>query len=367
MNEDAESAEAGPRPRRRTYRGALLVGLAIVVLGIALVVLVLRGRDDSDPTATITVMPSTATASLWTPHLITSTAKDRPQPAHTMRVVDGEFRVGSTAANTEGTRREVWTMPGSYGDFDLVARIDAPSSLGGASTLQPGIAVRTRIDDDGAGTALVVDANIWAQIYDNLKVGVWRWPASFADIDVTPVDQILKMDRRDARVRAVARSGGADGTATIIIAPPYDESSPYGFRVGDRVDVRTSGDHRFDLNDVRVTGVTGPVLVVADPGGSASPLTADDGIVRLHDPTEHSMNPRVLYPRYVRIRLIGSHLWLKTWLVDEIEPGWQLDTRIPRSADLPETGAIGLVTNHLTGANQYIAFGALEITPIDQP
>jgi len=366
MSEVADRAEADNQPRRLTGRGAILFRVAIVVMGIALVVLVLDAPDQSDPSATITVVPSSATASLWTPHRIT-TGRDRSQPDHTMSVVDGEFRVSSSAANTEGSRREVWTMPGTYGDVDLVARIEAPSSLGGASTPQPGIALRTRIDVDGSGTALVIDANIWAGIFDNLKVGLWTWPSSLDTVDVAAVDQTLTMDRREARVRAVSRSGGADGTATLLVDPSYDEGSPYGFRVGDRVDIRATGDHRFDLDGVRVVDVNGPVLVVADPGGAASPLTSDDGTVRLHDPSRHSMNPRSLYPRYLRARLIGSHLWLKTWLVDQAEPGWQVDTELPRSTRLPEKGSIGLITNHLTGAHQYIAFGDLEITPIERP
>ncbi len=357
--------EATPTARQRDDRGVLGALLASVVFGVALIVVVLGDRDGSDRPGTVTVVPSQKTVSLWRQHPITS-LRDRTQPAHTMTVVDGAFRVNSTAANTEGSRREVWTMPGTYGDVDVVARIDAPSSLGDASTPRPGIALRTRIAADGSGSALVVDANIWAGIFDDLKVGVWSWPSSLDTVDVAAVDETLSMDHRDARIRAVARTGGADGTATIVIEPSYDEFSAYGFRAGDRIDVRTKTDS-FDLTDVPITAVTGSVLTVSAPGGAASPLTVAGGTVSLHDPTGHSMNPRTLYPRYVRVRLIGSHLWLKSWLVDRPEPGWQLDTQIPRADALADEGAIGLVSNHLTGADQYIAFGALQIKPIDRP
>jgi hypothetical protein len=367
MSEAAVSAAVPPASSRRRNRGALLVGIGIMFVGVVLVVVAWRGNDGPGRTGSLTVMPSPKTVSLWEQHLITSGVKDRPQPAHTMSVVDGQFRVNSTAANTEGSRREVWTMPGTYGDVDVVARIDAPSSLGGASTPQPGIALRTTIDADGSGSALVIDANIWSRMFDDLKVGVWTWPAAFDTVDVDAVDQTLTMDHRDARIRAVAGHGGPEPTATLVVDPGYDEFSPYGFRVGDRVDIETRRDDRYDQTGARVTGVTGPVLVVTAPGTTDRPLTVDEGTVRLHDPTRYSMNPRTLYPRYLRARLIGSHLWLKTWLVDQPEPGWQLDTVLPASAALPAEGAIGLISNHLTGADQYIAFGALEITPIDSP
>ncbi|HET8931644.1 MAG TPA: hypothetical protein VFN21_13370 [Acidimicrobiales bacterium] len=359
------SAEVPPETRRRRDRAALLVHIGFIVLGVALILVTWRGDDGPDRPATVTVMPSPENAARFQQHLITSGVKDRPQPAHTMSVVDGEFRVNSTAANSEGSRREVWTMPESYGDVEVLARIDAPSSLGGASTPQPGIALRTHIDDDGAGSALVIDANIWSRMFDDVKVGVWSWPADFGTVDVTAVDKTLTMDHRDARIRAVARQGGPEPKVTVVVDPVYDEFSPYGFRAGDRVDIQTTRDSTFDQKGALVTGVTGPVIVVDASGGGDRPLSVDGGTVRLHDPTEYSMNPRALYPRYVRVRVVGSHVRLKTWLIDRPEPGWQLDTELPASAALPETGEIGLITNHLTGAGQYMAFGALEITPIE--
>lgn len=58
---------------------------------------------------------------------------------------------------------------------------------------------------------------------------------------------------------------------------------------------------------------------------------------------------------------------MKSWLAEEPEPGWTASFDLSKIDTLAKSGKIGLVANHLHGANQYIAFGDLSITPVTTP
>ncbi len=368
MSVDPEAAD-GPSAsaRVRRPRRSFVPGLVVVVLGIALVALIWGGTRSDDRTATVTIDPSKGTVSLWTRHTITS---GRSEPAHTMTVVDGEYRVNSTAANTDGNQRELWSFDRDYTDVDVTVRIDEPSSLGGAFTPQPGIALRYHDDGNGAGRALIIDGNIWSRNYDRMIIGLWSWPGdSSTKVDISQIGEPLQLQERKAAIVGVTREAGDPATDVFAVDPSSDPMGPFGFRVGDRVDITTAIDHSYARASAEISAVSadGGLISVRHPGETrASAFAADVGVVKFHyDDT--GVDPRAFYPRYVRARVVGSTIQVKSWLVEGPEPGWQVTATIPSRLDVPESGRVGLVANHLHGAGRYIAFGQVQIRPVTTP
>lgn len=172
------------------------------------------------------------------------------------------------------------------------------------------------------------------------------------------------MPRRTGRITSVGRAAGDPASDVIGFVPNYDVESDYGFRAGDHVNIKVPTDHSYDQSDAVVTKVSGDSLVVDHPGETGAEKRAPaTGTITFHTSAQE-MPPRALYPRYLRVRIVGTKLSVKTWLVDQPEPGWQLEYRLPKAPELADTGKIGLVTNHFRGAGQYIAFGDVTITPV---
>lgn len=348
-------------------RGSLASGLVIIALGIALVVLVWRGDSGSDHAESVTIVPSRSAVSRFEQHTITSSRSD---PAHAMTFTDGEFRVNSTARNTDGNQRELWALEQDYDDLDVTVRIDRPSSLGGDFTPQPGIALRYRDDGNGAGRALIIDGNIWSRNYDRMIVGLWTWPSqSKTKVEIDAIGEPLQLDERVANIIGVTREAGDPATDVLAVDSSAGPAGPYGFAVGDRVDISTAVDKSYARTGVEIDSIaTGSGLIsVKHPGETAaSPFASEVGLVKFHY-TDEGVDPRAFYPRYVRARLVGSTIQVKTWLVEQPEPGWQFSATIPARMDLPSSGRVGLVANHLHGADRFIAFGQMTITPVNTP
>ncbi len=350
-----------------TSRGSLASGLVIIALGVALVLLVWRGDSRSDLTESTIVVPSAAAVPRWQQHTISSF---RSEPAHEMRFSDGEFRVHSTAQNTDGNQRELWALDGDHGDVDVTVRIDEPSSLGGAFTPQPGIALRYRDDGNGAGRALIIDGNIWSRNYDRMIVGLWTWPAKTrTTVRIQTIGEPLQLQERKAGIIGVTRTAGDPATDVFAVDPPADLAGPHGFAVGDRVDISTAIDGSYARTDAEITAIARDdgLVSVRHPGvTTASPFAPDVGAIKFHY-TDAGVDPRAFYPRYVRARIVGSTIQVKSWLIEQSEPGWQLTETIPTDLDVPSTGQVALVANHLHGAGRFIAFGPVTITPVDTP
>lgn len=365
-----ESEAHRRRPTIGTVANAPL-WIAIVILGIGTIVVGCRDTRGSENGGTITILPTAATAARLQRHTITSTADDRAQPEHRMISVDGQLRAIASAANTGGNRREMWTFAGDHRNVDVTARIDEPSSLGGRFKPQPGVAVRAHVNADGSGSALIVDGNIWDQTFNRMIIGVWSWPGDEpTGVTIDRLGAPLVLSERIARITGVLRHSGNPATDVFWVDPAYDPASPDALKVGDHVDITTATDPSFTRANAVVTDVDprGTMISVAHPDAPAStgrPAT-DFGTIRLHW-ADNITDPRSLYPRYVRIRIIDSKVWVKSWLVDEPEPGWQAIRTIPSDLPLAKTGGIGLVTNHLYGAHNSMAFGEVTITPVVTP
>ncbi len=353
----------------------MLVGVLVIGMLAGAAAMVLWRDTDPTPAATISVEPGAETVELWEPVRITPASTD--EPPFVMEVVDGSFQVRSSAANTDGNRRELWALDDDHGDVDVTLRIDAPSSLGGSFTPQPGLALRFDDGADGSGTALVIDTNVWSRNFDQLMVGVWSWPASNdTGVDIDQIGEPIQLDERLARIVGAGRNADEPTTDIFGVGPPYDPFSEYGFAEGDLVDV-TASDEGFTQRRARIVSVaprSGLISVERPEAAEPVAFSPVAGTIKFHyadgdaaGADTDGVDPRMLYPRYVRARITESTLQVKSWLVERPEPGWQLTETLPDDVDLPETGRVALVVNHLHGAERHVAFGGLSITPLANP
>lgn len=124
---------------------------------------------------------------------------------------------------------------------------------------------------------------------------------------------------------------------------------------------------RTDAEVAAVSPEAGLISVENPEADGDSPFTLDSGLVKFHYDHDNGVDPRAFYPRYVRARIVGSTLQAKTWLVEQPEPGWQFSEILPEAVQPAQTGRVGLVTNHLWGADRYLAFGDVTITPVTTP
>ncbi|MBS1847051.1 MAG: hypothetical protein JST73_02130 [Actinobacteria bacterium] len=312
------------------------------------------------------IVPSPASVGLWHHATITSPGDDRTQPAHVLSYADGEMRVRAEPGDTEPNRREVWVLHDDDADSDTTVRIGAPSSLGGAFNPQPGIALRVSTAADGSGRALVIDGNVWADNFARMIIGVWSWPADGSQVKIDIVTDQLVLDERVAPIIATLRNAGNPADDVFVVSPSTDLRGPDALHAGDHVDITSSLDGRYSQTNATVTAVSADRgwITVSHPGASdAIPLEAAVGTIRLHA-SGNIRDPRSLYPRYLRVRITGSRLEVKTWLTGTPQPDWQFIGTVPKRFDLPTRGSIGLISNHLFGAGQYLAFGDVAITPI---
>lgn len=371
MSDPTRTRDDRTDPSRRPVLGRAWILLCVVLVATATASITLRvGDARRDRTRPVTIMPSATSTKLWQQHTITESSRNGHQPPHRITFHDDQLRVSSAESDSDGNRREIWTTGHDVGDVDVIARIDQPSSLGGAFKPQPGIALRYRDEGDGRGRALVIDANIWTQNFDRLMVGLWSWPsAGPTKVRIAPIGPAIRLDERQAEITGVLRNAGDPATDVYLVGRSMDLTSPFAFARGDHVDIRTAIDKSFEHTDA-VVDVVDPkagLITVRHPGVRAAKAAATDtGSIRFHwDPK--NAPTRSLYPRYIRARIIGSTLQVKSWLVDEPEPGWQFSAVIPESLGVPASGKIGLVANHLWGAGRYLAFGDVTITPLRAP
>lgn len=351
---------------------SLAFASVIVALAIALVVVTVRSDSERDSSATVRIIPSPKTVGVWHPATITSTGPDRSQPTHRMAYVAGEFRVTSSAANTAENRRELWFYDHDFTDVDVTVRIDKPTMFRGKFHPQPGIALRYTGEDTGSGRALIIDTNIWSEAFDQLIVGVWSWPASTpTKVRITPLGDPIYLQGRALTINGVRHVVDSRGRGTDIfsVTRPDLLDTPNGFNVGDHIDIDTGVDPTYAQKNAVITLANpkyGVVWVRHDGAGKATDFANEFGAIRFHY-DRNKIDPKALYPRFVRARVTGRLVRVKSWLVGFPEPDWQLTARIAPGVEIPESGKIGLVTNHLHGAGNYIAFGDVTIDPIERP
>lgn len=216
-------------------------------------------------------------------------------------------------------------------------------------------------------SAIILDANIWAHDYSTLQINVWKWPASFSHVLFQGPRNSVYMPTRLATIVGVHRKAGHPATDMIVVDRNSGGLGAYGFKVGDHVDISSSMDLSYTQTDAVIKTVYGNFLLVDNPGQTKwSPAAAAVGEVRFHRAGSVT-SPKFLYPRYIRARIVGNTLDVKSWLAEDPEPGWQRTVKLTDASNAPPSGKAGLVTNHLRGANQYIAFGEVSITPVHAP
>ncbi|MBS1847050.1 MAG: hypothetical protein JST73_02125 [Actinobacteria bacterium] len=366
MTDEPDGGEPHRTPLRR--RSPLLIAwVALAVSGIALV-LALTGRRTPTAHVPLTVVPSSRTVELLTRHTITGAGAQSP---HHLVFTHGELRVVSSAGDTDENQRELWTFANDESDVDLTTLVGIPSSLGGQFKPQPGIALRYRSGPGSSGRAIVIDANVWSGVFNRLMVGYWTWPTrSDTGIEIRQLATPLILHGRQTGVVAAARRAGHPSKLVYWVDPSFSLDGPGGFQVGEHVDISFPAEPDYERTDAVITAVDavhGTVTVEQPDATTDGPVLTTNGTIQIHYAKSGGQPPDSLYPRYIRARIVGSTLQVKTWLAGLPEPGWQLTTTIPASWDVPASGNVGLVANHLYGAGQYIAFGDVTITPIATP
>lgn len=223
----------------------LVTGVAVAVALTTFLLCFARfSQQPVEPTATLTISPTARNARLFRLNYITNRSFDRNQPANKLRIGQSEFRVTSSAANTTPNRREVWTFNRNYANVDVTLLIGKPSSLDDSMRPQPGLALRTNINADGSGSALILDANIWGAYFDTFQINVWSWNAGLSRLKLQG-DHGLPMNNRAVQIEGEWRNAGNPAVDTLITNNDFWKNNPNAFKAGDRIDVTSVTDPRY--------------------------------------------------------------------------------------------------------------------------
>ncbi len=296
-----------------------------------------------------------------------------PGGPHVPSVVGDSLRISSTAANTNRNVREIWPITQhDYSDVEVLVRLDEPSAIaGGRMTPQVGLALRLTDDGHGNGAFVNIQNNI-AGAYGPLYAGLWtfeREADGSAHMDIRTQGQPDFMVRR-AVIRGHQRVDLLGGWKDA-----FDLDAPPGFFAkGDKVRIDVD-DADYDQSSATILGyLIGYGWLVDSPPGasSAKPWAADRGVMTIPAGTRYPADPRPVrrtYPAWLRARILGSRLYVKEWVDGALEPAgwWSID--LSKEPDLPAKGRIGLITNHIWGAQgngkpNFAAFGPVEITDL---
>jgi hypothetical protein len=310
--------------------------------------------------------------------------RDDPIGGPYERSVDaaGDLRFTSSAANTEGSRREIWVTGDPVGDVEVRTVIAPPSSLDPAvATPQMGLALRVSERVNGMRSAFVFDTNIANFIYRQMWVALWQWkdPPTEHGLKISEVTRPAPMYDYRVPIRRAERTPYPE-LRDLFSVDPLAQPVPR-FDSGDRVDVVGTLDGTYAQQSVRVHSILAddwgeapaPLVVLpAAKNTKATPPALESGYLRFAQPGENAVDPRSLYPLHVAARVIGHVAQLKTWPDGSAEPAWNarnqavtVDFSDADDVDVPATGRVGLVVNHLRGADQHVAFGDVRVTPLD--
>lgn len=291
-----------------------------------------------------------------------------PGGPHTLSVVGDSLRINSTAGNTNGNIRQAWLVSDEdFDDFEILVRIDKPSNIGVTMSPQPGLMLRGQGVGEDNGKAIAMFVNIFAS-YGPVNIYNFRPWARQPDGSYTDTGGSLAGTLAMSKLKIPVDIAGIIGS-NILAAPHRDfDQSMLGQLVGQLVNY-SPGVVTNGLSAVTGKTVTSTAIgIVFDSGGQ--PATNVDLVynasVELTDISTSSgtpVPPFAWYPAYMRVRLVGRQMKSKWWHAALPEPRNWTNTRT-LSEDAPLSGKIGLVTNHLHGADNYMAFGPVEITPI---
>lgn len=295
-----------------------------------------------------------------------------PGGPHVPTVVGDSLRITSTATNTNGNVREIWPITDQeYSDVEVLVRIDEPSEIAGGG-MMPQVGLALRITDDGDTGAFVNIHNNIAGSYGPLYAGVWTFDHAS---DGSSSIGIETQGQPDLMVRRAVIRGHQRVNIFGKWRDAFDLDVPPGFFAkGDKVEIDT-GDSDYDRSSATILGyVIDYGWLVDSPAGtsSAKAWAADRGIMSIPAGDRYPADPRPTrrtYPAWLRARILGSRLQVKEWVDGAPEPGgwWTID--LSKEPDLPDKGRIGLVANHIWGAQKggdpnYAAFGPVEITDL---
>lgn len=302
------------------------------------------------------------------PVTISKSANAVGEPEHIPSISGDSLRISSTAAHVDGNRREVWTISDEiYTDVEVLARIDPPSEIGGSGmTPQVGLILRLHDNEADSRSMLNVDNNIYTTFG---PVNFGRWTST--DQRTAGTTGLTLGDNRT--IPLASRSSSIISRTRTFYGRWFDtfgvSSGPGGFEPGDKVDIESTepGWSRSAATVIRATD-DGQITVASPAGASESvPLTLDVGSITLTSGTyrTQSVTPRRHFPAWVRVRIVRSTLAVKWWLDGTAEPPVFTSLDLSGDPDLPSSGKIGLLANHLHGAGNYVTYGPVEIVPLE--
>lgn len=293
----------------------------------------------------------------------------------------GRLRFTSSAANSEESRREVWVTGEPVTDVEARVLIAPPSAMNPTvATPQMGLALRVSAPENGKRSAFVFDTNIFSGNFEQMWCALWEWPDPVEPSGLTIAGQSesIPLFQYSVPIRCVQRIAGSPSLDLLTVDPgPLPVAK---FADGDRVTIAKTFDASYRQSDAEVVaargqdygGVEGPVVLVKNAAqAQSSPAALDAGHLQYASPGPKAIDPRALYPLHVAARVIGSVAQLKAWPTNAVEPPWSsslhavtVDFSHVTDVKVPEAGQVGLIVNHLHGADQFVAYGDLEVTPL---
>ncbi|HET8929355.1 MAG TPA: hypothetical protein VFN21_01735 [Acidimicrobiales bacterium] len=319
----------------------------------------------------------------WTCVPITGRRSD-PIGGRYHRSVDreGNLRFTSSAANTEGSRREVWVTGDPVSDVEVRTVIAPPSGMDpDVATPQMGVALRVTGLENGKRSAIVFDTNISDYVYRQMWVALWQWndPPGPRTLTISKATTPTPLFEYRAPIRRTQRISHPERRDLLTVDSMAQPAPRFGS--GDLVDIVGTLDDTYTQRSKRVHSVladdwgSAPAPLIMLPSAKntkATPAALESGYVRFAKPGDNAVDPRSLYPLHVAARVIGQVAQLKTWPDGSAEPTWNsrhqavtVDFSDADDIDVPESGRVGLIVDHLRGADQYVAYGDLEVTPLD--
>lgn len=295
-------------------------------------------------------------------------------PEHSLSVSGDSLRIGSAAENLNGNRREAWIVSDKdFDDFEILVRIDRPSNINssaiaGGMTPQTGLMLRGTGVGESSGKAIAMFVNVFGS-YGPLNVYNFRpWAVDeTGHVDDSGASSAgsVSMSKLTVPIKAAGILSGniivvpADGVDSVVVSQMSGQLVDYA--------PGTITNGITAVNGKTASNIFG---LAFDSGGQADKALGfvNDATVKYSDISTSNGTPvpsQAWYPAYLRVRLVGRQMKTKWWHSVLPEPRNWMNT-VNLSADAPTKGKIGLVANHMFGADNYIAYGPVEITPIQK-
>jgi hypothetical protein len=289
----------------------------------------------------------------------------------TLSVVNGRGRITNTG--TQGSLRMVYPRDDTvWMDSEITTLCFGGDVFNNAGTNpalpQGGHFHRGYVDDDGVYRLIAINNNIFLSDVNVVNANVWNNDPSEALIDQLDLGSAGGSKAyadthllRQANIVGVRRLIFGISVNEYFITPP----DGHGMEAGNMVTIDAVLDSTFDIATAQaISSVGNGVVQMQDmEGGGVVAHKYESGII-----TATSIGARRYWPYWIKSRLIGSKLWVKTWRQKASEPDWGdaaavftcdfagANAPAPGALYPDEPGSCGLIGNHIRNA-RYFEYG----------